>query len=57
VRQIAEYRYGDTSPKDYEEDHLISREIGGDGSDPKNLWPEAHAGEYASYSKDQVENS
>jgi hypothetical protein len=56
VEQIAEYGYRDMSPRDYEEDHLISLEIGGDGSDPKNLWPEAHAGEYGSYSKDQVEN-
>jgi hypothetical protein len=56
VEQIDEYGYKDTGPKGYEEDHLISLEIGGDGSDPKNLWPEAHAGEYGSYSKDQVEN-
>ena len=56
AEQIAEYGYKDTNPKDYEEDHLISIEIGGDGSDQKNLWPEAHAGEYGSYSKDQVEN-
>ena len=56
VQQIAEYGYQDTSTKDYEEDHLISLEIGGDGSDPKNLWPEAHAGEYGSFTKDRVEN-
>ena len=24
----------------HEEDHLISLELGGDASDPKNLWPE-----------------
>jgi hypothetical protein len=56
VQQIAEYGYKDTSTKDYEEDHLVSLELGGEGSDPKNLWPEAHTGEYGSYSKDQVEN-
>jgi hypothetical protein len=56
VQQIAEYGYTDTNPKDYEEDHLISLEIGGDGSDPKNLWPEAHAGKYGSFTKDRVEN-
>jgi hypothetical protein len=56
VQQIAEYRYSDVNPKDYEEDHLISLEIGGDGSDPKNLWPEAHAGRYGSFTKDRVEN-
>lgn len=28
------------TPKNYEEDHLISLEIGGDPRDPKNLWPQ-----------------
>jgi hypothetical protein len=56
AQQIAEYGYTDTNPKDYEEDHLISLEIGGDGSGPKNLWPEAHAGRNGSFTKDPVEN-
>lgn len=56
TQQIAEYGYADTSLADYEEDHLISLEIGGDGSDPKNLWPESHSGQYNSYVKDQIEN-
>jgi len=25
---------------DYQEDHLISLELGGDPTDPRNLWPE-----------------
>jgi hypothetical protein len=28
------------SPSDYQEDHLISLELGGDPNDPRNLWPE-----------------
>ena len=33
--------YGETgSPRDYQEDHLISLELGGDPVDPRNLWPE-----------------
>jgi hypothetical protein len=28
------------NPKDYEEDHLISLELGGAPRDPKNLWPQ-----------------
>lgn len=33
--------YGLTGPlSTYEEDHLISLELGGSPSDPKNLWPE-----------------
>jgi hypothetical protein len=31
IQQIAEYQYSDTNRKDYEEDHLISLEMGGDG--------------------------
>ena len=27
-------------PKDYEEDHLISLELGGNPTNPRNLWPE-----------------
>jgi len=33
-----------TSASAYEEDHLISLQLGGDPSDPKNLWPEPYAG-------------
>ena len=33
--------YGRTgSPSDYQEDHLVSLELGGDPTDPRNLWPE-----------------
>ena len=56
VQQIGEYGYGDTNVADYEEDHLISLELGGEGADPKNLWPESRSGKYNSYVKDQVEN-
>ncbi len=35
--------YGETgSPSDYQEDHLISLELGGDPTDPRNLWPEPY---------------
>lgn len=37
-------RYGDTLPaSQYEEDHLISLELGGAPRDPLNLWPEPGA--------------
>ena len=37
--QMAEY--GVTgSPSDYQEDHLISLELGGAPTDPRNLWPQ-----------------
>jgi len=41
--QIAQYGYKDTSLALYEEDHLISLELGGDPTDPGNLWPEPYA--------------
>ena len=29
-------------PSAYQEDHLISLELGGDPTDPRNLWPEPY---------------
>jgi hypothetical protein len=35
--------YGETgAPSAYQEDHLISLELGGDPTDPGNLWPEPY---------------
>jgi hypothetical protein len=35
--------YGLTGdPADFQEDHLISLELGGDPRDPRNLWPEPY---------------
>jgi hypothetical protein len=35
--------YGEAgSPSDYQEDHLISLELGGNPTDPRNLWPEPY---------------
>lgn len=45
--------YSDKKPGDYEEDHLISLEIGGAPRDPKNLWPEPYP---SARQKDQVED-
>lgn len=57
AKQLASgYAYkGDMNPADYEEDHLISLEIGGNPTDPKNLWPEPYAGTGARV-KDQIED-
>jgi hypothetical protein len=38
--QMQEYGDSDTDPRDYEEDHLIPLELGGNPTDPRNLWPE-----------------
>jgi len=39
-QQLAESKYRDKTSSHYEEDHLISLELGGHPRDPKNLWPE-----------------
>jgi hypothetical protein len=41
VKQMRQY--GETgSLSDYQEDHLISLELGGNPTDPRNLWPEPY---------------
>ena len=40
-------------PADYQEDHLISLELGGDPNDARNLWPEPYPRASA---VDQIEN-
>jgi hypothetical protein len=39
-QQLAASHATDQHPADYEEDHLISLELGGHPRDPRNLWPE-----------------
>ena len=53
MQQIIAYGYTDKNPRDYEEDHLISLELGGNPTDPKNLWPEPGA---SPNPKDKIEN-
>jgi len=40
-KQMREYGVGG-SLSDYQEDHLISIELGGHPTDPRNLWPEPY---------------
>jgi hypothetical protein len=40
-RQMRDYGVGG-SASDYQEDHLISLELGGHPTDPRNLWPEPY---------------
>jgi hypothetical protein len=51
-KQMREYGVGG-SPSDYQEDHLISLELGGHPTDPRNLWPEPYPRARA---VDQIEN-
>jgi hypothetical protein len=54
LRLMRAYGVGGKSPSAYELDHLISLELGGAPSDPRNLWPESHGN---SFKKDGLENS
>jgi hypothetical protein len=48
------HAYGQVGPlSDYQEDHLISLELGGHPTDPRNLWPEPYPRASA---VDQIEN-
>jgi hypothetical protein len=38
--QLVQWHYADRNPTHYEEDHLISLELGGAPRSEKNLWPE-----------------
>ncbi len=43
VKQLSDPAYGDTADQntaDYEEDHFVPLSIGGNPTDPKNLWPQ-----------------
>lgn len=61
---IRQYGYVQSMGRDafrfsnYEEDHLVSLELGGSPDSPQNLWPEPHhvIGGWGSYAKDKLEN-
>ena len=53
TQQMQQYGYTDSIHL-HEEDHLISLELGGSPSDPKNLWPEPGQ---SPNPKDKVENA
>jgi hypothetical protein len=52
VEQMATYRLTG-SPSGYQEDHLVSLELGGHPTDPRNLWPQPYP---RAAEVDQIEN-
>ena len=59
IEQIGEYGYSDSRLRDYEEDHFIPLELGGNPTDPRNLWPEpfdTSLPDGGAHAKDKVEN-
>lgn len=55
--QLRAWNYRDRRTRDYEEDHLISLELGGAPSSPRNLWPEHRRGRCGAHTKDRLENA
>ena len=53
--QIRQYRYSDTDPRNYEQDHLIPLSIGGNPSDPRNMWPQPREGAWGADEKNDLE--
>lgn len=61
IRQLPIYGFADRVLADYEEDHLVSLELGGSPRSSANLWPEPHhirvgGLDLGSYTKDGFEN-
>ena len=54
-RQLNDWGYTDKRLAHYEEDHLISLELGGDPASEKNLWPEPYSGSWGARVKDTLE--
>lgn len=55
AKQIEQYGYVDKDLSHYEEDHLISLQLGGHPTDPQNLWPEAYDSPCGARVKDVIE--
>ncbi len=53
IQGIKDYGYVDTDLSDYEEDHIIPLEVGGNPTEPQNLFPEPIQ---QAKEKDKVEN-
>jgi hypothetical protein len=54
-QQIAQYGYTDRRLSHYEEDHLVSLQLGGHPADLRNLWPEVYTGPCGARRKDVIE--
>lgn len=48
--------YEDREMRDYEEDHDVPLEVGGNPTDSQNLWPEPLHGPWNAHTKDKLEN-
>lgn len=55
-QQMAQYGYGNINPHLLEEDHRVPLEVGGNPTDPHNLWPQLWKGQFGAHAKDRLEN-
>jgi len=56
LKQLTELPYMSTEPMSaFEEDHLISLQLGGNPVDERNLWPQPYGGEWGARKKDVLE--
>ena len=55
AKQVSAFADADKNLSDYEEDHLISLELGGDPMNEKNLWPQPYNVECGARIKDVLE--
>lgn len=53
--QLLKSGFADLNMSHYEEDHLISLQLGGSPEDPRNLWPQPYAGICGARIKDKLE--
>jgi hypothetical protein len=53
--QIQQYGYQDRNPQSYEQDHLIPLNIGGNPSDPRNMWPQPRDAQWGAEEKNDLE--
>jgi len=54
-KQLVLYGYKHANPKAFEEDHLIPLGVGGNPTDPHNLWPQPKNGGWSAARKDKLE--
>lgn len=55
-KQLSSWGYADKNLRDYEEDHLVSLELGGSDDSESNLWPEPYGGTWGARIKDGLES-
>lgn len=57
AQQMKQYGYPDSDARRYATDLLVPVELGGDGRDLRNVWPQAVDGDWSVKSKQRLENA